>query len=58
MFDEDLNLRNRIHCHAMIGMWQLGLGNTAEAQLNFERVLVLAAGHRGATIHLMFTAAS
>jgi hypothetical protein len=55
VFDEDLNLSNRIHCHYMIGMGQLGLGNAEEAQLHFDRVLTLDANHQGAIVHRMLT---
>ena len=56
VFDEDLNLRNRIHCYYMIGLGQLGLGNIPEAQVYFERVLALDASHQGAAVHRTFTA--
>jgi tetratricopeptide (TPR) repeat protein len=54
VFDEDLNQRNRIHCHYMIGLGQLGLENAEEAQLHFDRVLALDANHQGAAVHRMF----
>ena len=56
VFDEDLNHRNRIHCHYMIGLGQLGLGNSHAARLHFERVLALDASHQGAGVHRTFKA--
>ena len=39
VFDEELNQGNRMHCHDMIGLGQLGLRNAEQAQLHFDRVL-------------------
>jgi tetratricopeptide (TPR) repeat protein len=52
VFDQDLDLRNKIHCHYMIGLGLLGLGDTEKAEENFGRVLVLDGNHQGAVIHL------
>ncbi|MCC7165226.1 MAG: DUF5107 domain-containing protein [Anaerolineae bacterium] len=52
VFDEDLNARNRIHCHYMMGLGELGLGNPAAAQTHLNRVLALDANHQGALLHL------
>ena len=51
VFDEDLSLRNRIHCHYMIGLGQLGLGQHMAARASFEQVLALDANHQGAILH-------
>ncbi len=51
VFDEDLSERNRVHCHYMIGLGQLGLGATAAARAAFEQVLALDANHQGAILH-------
>ncbi len=51
VFDEDLNLRNRIHCHYMMGLGQLGLGQLTAAHQQFEQVLALDANHPGAWLH-------
>ncbi|MFN8470961.1 MAG: DUF5107 domain-containing protein [Anaerolineae bacterium] len=51
VFDEDLNVRNRIHCHYIIGLGYLGLGNAAEADRAFDAVLALDANHQGALLH-------
>lgn len=52
VFDEDLNTRNRIHCHYMMALGELGLGNVAAAQMEFNNVLALDANHQGALQHL------
>jgi len=54
VFDEDLNQRNRIHCHYMMGLGHLGLGHGTEAQSQFDQVLALEANHQGALIHRTF----
>jgi tetratricopeptide (TPR) repeat protein len=51
VFEEDLNLRNRIHCHYMIALGQLGSGNLPQAEQAFEQVLQLDANHQGALLH-------
>ncbi|MFN8441841.1 MAG: DUF5107 domain-containing protein [Caldilineaceae bacterium] len=51
VFDEDLSLRNRIHCHYMMALGYLGLREMRHAQEHFDAVLALRADHLGATIH-------
>lgn len=53
VFDQDLDLRNRIHCHYMMGLGYLGLGNgnTAKAEEHFNIILGLDVNHQGALIH-------
>lgn len=52
VFDQDLNLQNRIHCHYMQGLGYLGLGENTQAIEHFRKVLSLNVYHIGATIHL------
>jgi tetratricopeptide (TPR) repeat protein len=52
IFDDDLSLRNRIHCLYMEGLGNLGLEQWQEARRCFEEVLMLDAAHPGATIHI------
>jgi tetratricopeptide (TPR) repeat protein len=47
VFDVDLNERNRTHCHYMLGLGYLGLGDQAAAREHFEAVLVADANHLG-----------
>lgn len=51
VFEGDLNQRNRIHCHYMIGLGELGLGNSEGAEQEFNRVLAEQPDHFGAAIH-------
>lgn len=52
IFDDDLDLRNRIHCYFIKGLGLLGLGKTADAGDLFNEVLKLDTVHFGAKIHL------
>ncbi len=51
VFDQDLDLSNRIHCHYMMALGYAGLNERELADREFERVLALDACHLGATIH-------
>ncbi len=51
VFDEDLNRRNCIHCHYMMALGYLGLGDTANAAAQFDQVLAMNADHVGAALH-------
>ena len=51
VFDTDLQARNRIHCHFVIGLGFLGQGKLAEAQREFEMVLAQQPDHVGAVVH-------
>ncbi len=53
VFDLDLNLRNKNHCHYLIGLGCLGLnhGKQKEAERHFNIVLKNDINHFGAAIH-------
>ncbi len=51
VFDTDLEARNRLHCHFIIGLGWLGLGSLAEAQREFDAVLAEQPDHLGAVVH-------
>jgi tetratricopeptide (TPR) repeat protein len=51
VFEDDLNLRNRVHCHYMKALGLLGLGRRAQAKKELERVLESDAAHGGAVLH-------
>lgn len=51
VFDEDLNLSNRIHCHYMIAMGYLGLKDEQHARIHLTEVLLMDHYHTGARIH-------
>ncbi|MBO9617417.1 MAG: DUF5107 domain-containing protein [Niabella sp.] len=52
IFDDDLDIRNKIHCHYLIGLGYKGLGKTAEAQIHLSKVLEMDPAHWGARLHL------
>ncbi|MEJ5994977.1 DUF5107 domain-containing protein [Pedobacter sp. Du54] len=52
IFEDDLCLRNKIHCKFMIGLGLLGLQKTKDATLQFEELLRLDKAHQGAKSHL------
>ncbi|MBO9594455.1 MAG: DUF5107 domain-containing protein [Niabella sp.] len=54
IFDDDLNLRNRIHCCYLMGLGYLGLGDAAMADQYLGQVLELDPAHMGAVLHRNF----
>ncbi|WP_027330047.1 DUF5107 domain-containing protein [Marinimicrobium agarilyticum] len=52
IFDDDLNLRNRVHCLYVTGLGLLGRGQTREAKLALEEAVRLDEAHFGAISHL------
>lgn len=52
VFDQDLNLKNRIHCCYLIGLGALGLGDAEAAKERFIQVLDMDVNHQGASTHL------
>ncbi len=58
VFDDDLSVRNRIHCDYMLGLGLLGLGQATAAAGQFARVLEADAAHQGAHHHLRFCQAN
>lgn len=52
LFDDDPSHLNRVHCHYVAGLGWLGLGETAKARRELERVLELAPAHQGAHTHV------
>jgi tetratricopeptide (TPR) repeat protein len=51
VFDFDLKALNRLHCHYIMALGSLGLGNASNAKEHFNAVLAMDANHLGATIH-------
>jgi len=52
IWDENLNVRNRIHCNYVMGLGLLGLGDKKNASGYFTEVLALDINHQGAQVHL------
>ena len=51
VFDDDLNVRNRLHCRFMRGLGLLGTGRRREALADLDEALRLDASHQGAKTH-------
>ena len=52
VFDQDLDMKNTLHCHYLIGLGLLGLDKTDEAKNNLQKVLESNINHQGAAIHI------
>ncbi len=52
IWDDDLNVRNQIHCNYVMGLGYLGFGNVDKAKEYLGKVLELDINHQGAQIHL------
>jgi len=52
VFDQDLTLKNKVHCYYLTGLGLLGLDKTEEAKQNFHKVLKENINHQGAEVHL------
>ncbi len=52
IWDDDLNIRNQIHCHFVMGLGYLGKGDLTKAQTEFQTVLDLDINHQQAQILL------
>ena len=52
VFDQDINLRNRIHCTYLIGLGYLGLGDEARGRKYLQEVLQMDINHQGAAVYL------
>ena len=52
IFDDDLTVRNRVHCLYLAGLGHLGLGELAEAKRAFEQAMEHDNMHFGIRTHL------
>lgn len=48
IFDDDLDKRNRAHCHYLIGLARLGMGQKKEAAQAFEAAIREEPSHQNA----------
>jgi hypothetical protein len=51
VFEDDLTQRNQIHCHYMMALGLMGLGEVDEARAHFSAVLAMDANHVGTAVH-------
>ncbi len=51
IWEEDLDKRNLIHCHYVMGLGYLGMGDRAKAVTHLDKVRELDINHQGAQIH-------
>lgn len=51
IWEEDLNDRNKMHCHYLIGLGEMGLGNLDKAERNLNWVLDQDRYHLSAMVH-------
>lgn len=52
IFEDNLDIRNKVHCHYLIGLGLLGLKELSNAKKEFELALKHDAMHFGASVHL------
>lgn len=52
IFEEDLNRKNLIHCHYLIGLGYLGMGKLENAKHELKKVIDLEASHLGTITHI------
>jgi len=52
VFEDDLDKRNAVHCHYMMGLGHLGLHELEQARKHFAEVLKMDVNHQGARVHL------
>ncbi|SMD08992.1 DUF5107 domain-containing protein [Pedobacter nyackensis] len=51
VFEDDLEVRNKVHCYFIKGLGLLGNGCVEEANEAFQKVLALNSSHQGAQLH-------
>lgn len=52
IWEDDLNVRNKIHCNLVIGLGYLGLGDKEQARKSLSEVVRLDINHWGAKLYL------
>jgi hypothetical protein len=51
IFEDDLSLRNKVHCYYLMGLGYSGLGEWEKSDDAFTNVARLDASHEGTIIH-------
>jgi len=52
VWEEDLNVRNKIHCNYLMGLGHLGHGNNDKAVFHLNRAFEMNVNHQGVQMHL------
>jgi len=52
LFEDDLTIRNKAHCHYLIGLGSYALGDTVRAEAQYRETLRIDCAHMGALLHL------
>jgi len=52
IWEDDLNVRNRIHCNYVMGLGHMGLGDLEEAEKYLKTAFSLDCNHQGVQTHL------
>lgn len=52
LFDDDLTLRNKAHCHYLTGLASYAFGDSSRAEEAYRETLKIDCAHMGATLHL------
>ena len=52
IWDDDLNVRNKVHCNLVMGLGYLGLGDKVKAKRFISEVVNLDINHQVAVAHL------
>lgn len=55
IFDDDMNAKNKAHCHYLMGLANLGLGNMEKAKKQFEKALAYDYNHQNCRLYLKMT---
>lgn len=56
LFDDDLNVKNQVHCRYLMGLGLLGKGELRRAEEELEAARALDPNHLGVTMHLKMLA--
>ncbi|MGQ7944381.1 DUF5107 domain-containing protein [Flavobacterium sp. WC2509] len=52
IWEDDLTFRNKIHCHYMLGLGYLGLGEIAKAKTHLQEASKMDLNHQGVQVHV------
>lgn len=55
IFEDDMDKKNKAHCHYLMGLANLGLGDRSEASRQFEQALAYDHNHQNCRIYLKMT---